>query len=282
MTGNYYYLVAGLPDIFLDEGKQPLSCVESSIDIRELLSRNDAELFSFLQYPFDNGNLISLLTQNGEAFDPRGRFSEDELTASLKVSDDLPEYMQSFLEAHRENRTPQQGLTPEDQLAWFFYEDACDNGNEFIREWFTFDRNLRNVLAGVNCRKELSHLDELGTDRDKAASVLVIGRDEVADAVLRSNAADFGIASQFPYVERVIALSRGDIQEFEKGIDNLRWEVLDEMTTFSYFSAEAVFAFFIKLTIVERWMALDPETGIEKRDRLLEELMASYAVPKEF
>jgi hypothetical protein len=282
MTGNYYYLVAGLPDLFLDEGKQPLSCIESISEIREQLSGCDAGLFSFLQYPFDNRNLVSLLTENSDVFDARGYFTEEELTASLKVPEDLPGYMQLFLEAHGENRSPQQGLTPEDRLAWFFYEEACDNANTFIREWFTFDRNLRNVIAGINCRKELSHLDELGTDRDKAASALVVGRDEVAEAVMRSNAADFGIASQFPYVERVVALARKDVQEFEKGIDNLRWEMLDEMTTFSYFGAETVFAFFIKLTIVERWMALDPETGKEKRDRLLEELMASYTVPREF
>lgn len=282
MTGNYYYLVAGFPDIFLDEGKQPLSCIECVGEIREQLSQTDTGLFSFLQYPFDNGNLISLLTKNGETFDPRGCFSEEDLTASLKVPDDLPEYMQLFLEAHRENRFPQQGLTPEDRLAWFFYEEVCENDNEFIREWFTFDRNLRNVIAGVNCRKELSHLDILATDRDKAAAVLLIGRDDVAEGILRSNAADFGVTSQFPYVERVVALARGDVQEFEKGIDNLRWEVLDEMTTFSYFGAETVFAFFIKLAIVERWMALDPQTGKEKRDRLLEELMASYAVPRQF
>ena len=282
MTGNYYYLVSGLPDIFLDEGKQPLSCVESIAEIRELLNIDDSKLFSSLQHPYDNRNLISLLTKNGETFDGRGCFDEEELTASLKVSDDLPQYMQQFLETYNENRSPQQGLTPEDQLAWFFYEAMCESENEFIREWFTFDLHLRNVVAGINCRKELSHLDELATDRDKASSVLIIGRDEVAEAILRSNAADFGITSEFPYVERVVALARGDVQEFEKGIDSLRWEVLDEMTTFSYFSAEAVFAFFIKLAIVERWMALDPETGKEKRDRLLEELMASYAVPKEF
>ena len=54
------------------------------------------------------------------------------------------------------------------------------------------------------------------------------------------------------------------------------------MTIASHFRAETVFAFFIKLTIVERWLALDPVAGKERLDRLLDELTASYSVPAEF
>jgi hypothetical protein len=282
MTSNYYYLVAGLPELLLDEGKQQLSTVDFIAEASEQLTPADMRLFNYLRLPFDNDNLLALLLKSGKPFDKRGSFEEDELAAALKVPDSLPDYLQRFLEAHRENRPPAPGLTPPDQLAWFFYEEMTAKTDPFIGEWYTFDSNLRNVIAGVNCRKGLDHLEDLSTDREKAAFAVVIGRDEVAEAILRSNAPDFGLSAVFPWADRIINLSRGPLNEFEKGIDTLRWDILNDLTLMSYFRAETVFAFFIKLTIVERWLALDPETGREHLDRLLDELSASYTVPANF
>lgn len=282
MTANYYYLVAGLPDLLLDEGKQQVSCLVFINEAAEQLKELDFNLFNLLRLPFDNKNLLSLILKSDHPYDNRGSIGEVDLAEGVKNPDMLPGYMELFVEAYRENRPPVQGLTPEDQLAWFFYEELTGHNEPFIREWYTFDLNLRNILAGLNCRKDLEHIDELATDRDKAFNAVIIGRDEVAESILRSNAQDFGLSAQLPWVEHVVSLSRGSIQEFEKGIDTLRWDILNEMTILSHFRAETVFAFFIKLIIVERWQALDPETGREQLERLLDELTASYEIPAAF
>lgn len=282
MTSNYYYLVAGLPELLLDTGKQQLACVDFLSEAAEQLTPADLRLLQLLQLPYDNDNLLSALLKTETPFDRRGSISEEDLAVAVKFPDELPEYMQRFVEEFRENRSPAPGLTPADQLAWFFYEAITEQSNEFIREWYTFDLHLRNVIAGINCRKELGHLEALATDREKAVASLIIGRDDVAEAILRSNAPDFGLATTLPWVERLVTLARGPVEEFEKGIDDLRWEMLDEMTIASHFRAETVFAFFIKLTIVERWLALDPISGKERLERLLDELTASYSVPTEF
>jgi hypothetical protein len=282
MTSNYYYLVAGLPEVLFDEGKQFLSCREFLLEAEEQLSERDLRLLNLLRSPFDNSNLLSLLLKTERPFDVRGSLSEETLTQGLKFPDELPQYMQRFLEAHHENRSPAPGLTQADLLAWFFYEEMAQEENGFIREWFSFDLQLRNVVAGINCRKELDHLEELATEREKPLAAVIVGRDEVAEALLRSNAPDFGLTVMVPWADRLFALSRGPMVEFEKGIDTLRWDILDEMTIASHFRAETVFSFFIKLTIVERWMALDPETGKEKLERLLDEITSSYSVPVNF
>ena len=282
MTSNYYYLVAGLPELLLDTGKQQLACTDFLGDAAEQLTPADLRLLQLLQLPYDNDNLLAMLLKTEAPFDKRGSISEEELSIALKFPDELPEYMQQFVEAQRENRPPASGLTPADQLAWFFYEAMVEQSNEFIREWYTFDLHLRNVIAGINCRKEFGHLEALATDREKAVASLIIGRDDVAEAILRSSAPDFGLAASLPWVERLVALGRGPVGEFEKGIDDLRWKMLDEMTIASHFRAETVFAFFIKCTIVERWLALDPVSGRERLDRMLDELTASYSVPVEF
>ena len=282
MSSNYYYLVAGLPDLLLDEGKQPISSVDFLYEATEQLFAADLNLLNLLRLPFDNQNLLSLLLKSGKAFDKKGSIDEDDLTAALKCADSLPDYMQRFIEGFRENRPPAPGLTAADQLAWFFYEEMTDHSDPFIREWYTFDLQLRNVLAGINSRKGLPHFDELATEREKAVSVLVIGRDDIAEAILRSNAPDFGLSTLLPWVDRLVTLSHSEMAEFEKGIDTVRWEILNEMTIASYFRAETVFAFFIKLTIVERWLLLDTKTGKVQLERLVEELTASYSVPVNF
>jgi hypothetical protein len=278
MATNYYYFVAGLPDLLLDEGKLSTTGVDFADEARQCLVDGDWRRFNLVRLPFDNDNLIGLLGKKEQVFDHRGSIDEATLAAGLKSPLELPEYMQHFLVAHREGRSPHPGLSVADQLAWFFYEAMTVLENDFIREWYSFDLRLRNVLAAFACRRNLQHLDALAIDRDAAASMVVIGRDEVAEAVLRSNAPDFGLSAQHPWVERVLGLSKSKPIEFEKGVDTLRWDMLSDMTIATYFQAETVFAFYIKLTMVERWRALDPAAGRERLDKLLEELGASHKV----
>jgi hypothetical protein len=274
MATNYYYFVTGLPDLLLDEGKQSTTCVDFAEEAQLNLIADDWLRFNLFQLPFDNANLVGLLDKKEHGFDRRGSIDETALSAGLKIPFELPEYMQHFLGAYREGRSPHPGLSAADQLAWYFYEAMTNHENEFIREWYTFDLHLRNILAAVACRRNLQHIDALATDRDPAASMIVIGRDEVAEAILRSSAPDFGLSARLPWVERLLGLLKSKL------IDSLRWDMLNDMTVATYFRAETVYAFYIKLTIVERWRALDPVIGKERLDRLLEELGKSYEAAK--
>jgi len=282
MSSNYYYLVAGLPEIILDEGRTRLACSEFTSEAREQLSDADFTAFSCLLYPFDNYNLVTLFDKLERPFDERGLFSEEDLAAGLKFPDDLPGYMAAFIESARENRFPVSGLTSADQLAWHFYGTMVAHEQPFISEWYSFDRTLRNLVAGINCRNNIEHLDALATDRDTSLTAAIIGRDDAAEAILRSNAADFGLGSLFTATEKVLALSHGSLADFDKGLDAIRWDTLGEMTESCYFSAETVFAFFVKLSMVERWQKLDPKTGQARLDKLIDELRTSYTAPSMF
>ncbi len=281
MASSYYFLVAGLPDISLDEGKNVPSFTDFIAETEEQVTGADRKLLKLIRLPFDNDNLISIL-ENKTDFDPKGNFSRDTLTSSIKNPEILPRYMQLFLEAYKESRQVFPGLINRDQLNWLFFDEVIANNNAFIKEWFTFELNLRNLVAGINSRKGLKHFDEMATERDRAVSTMIIGRNDVAELILRSNAPDFGLSSILPWTEKVLAISRGNLLEMEKGLDSLRWEMLNDMTTFSYFGIEKVLAFSIKLAIVERWKVLDPKTGRERLEMLAEELRAGFEMPVAF
>lgn len=276
MPRNYYYLVAGLPDIVLDGAKKGSTLLSFLDETLEQIAPDDAALIATLRLPYDNTNVITLLEKKEKPFDPRGRFSQEELEQEIKMAEQAPGYMQIFLEAYREGKLPYPSLSLEDQLSWLFYEEVTTSSNDFLREWFTFDQDLRNVLAGLNCKKysENNEHNELPLSRATA----IIGTGDVAEMVRKSTAPDFSLGAQYSWVEKVMSFDQTSLVAFEKNIDQLRWDMLDELTTFAYFQVETLCAFYIKLGIVERWLDLDPAFGKEKLNTLLKELEASYSI----
>jgi hypothetical protein len=280
MARNYYYLVAGLPELLLEEGKHAVPFRVVAEEIRQEAAPDEFGFVRAMTLPIDNKNLVNTLTRGGADFDDRGNFTREELA---KASVDLPEYMQVFIAAHKENRPLFPGLTPLDQLEWLFYEEMAESENAFVREWFEFEISLRNLLVGINVRKGLGHIEALATDRDRPAALTLVGRGEVAEAVLRSTAPDFGLSAAHPWVDRVLALGKSGLTEMERGIDELRWNMINELTMFTpFFHIETVAAFMLKLLIVERWMKLDAAAGKAKLDKLVGELMESFVMPEGF
>ena len=99
-----------------------------------------------------------------------------------------------------------EGYDP-DKLDAEFYRRALAHGNRFIREWFRFDLDLRNAtVAFLN--------DSLG-------------RPDGQDLVLLAERE----ADEFPEEEAVQdVLNRADLLQRERGLDDLRWQKIDELT----------------------------------------------------
>ena len=97
---------------------------------------------------------------------------------------------------------------------------------------------------------------------------------QLRNALVRIRAARMGRdASPFLRVERTVdaavekaatdAFSRPHPGEREREIDQFRWRQLDELAGLNSFSENAVFAYGLKLRILERWSAMDPLKGQE-------------------
>ena len=140
-------------------------------------------------------------------------------------------------------------LTPD------FYRTALAHRNRFIREYFRFDLSVRNAKVRYLNRA-------LG--RDPKKDVIILGEDD-------------GDQDGFEEAAKLDAILHGkDILERERGIDDLMWDKIDEMTVYDYFDIEAVLAFLAKLHIVERWYILDEKTGREMFRRLVDEVRGTF------
>jgi hypothetical protein len=134
-----------------------------------------------------------------------------------------------------------------------FYQKALKHGNRFIREWFRFDLDLRNtVVYYLN--------DSLGRPEEQDM-VLLEGRE----------------TEEFFELDAAKAvLNGGDILKREQGLDNLRWQKIDDLTMLDSLDLEILLGYVLKVKIIDRWMQLDPESGRALFRKLVEDIRSTY------
>ncbi len=272
MKRNYYYLVAGLQDITIDVHKLQFTQIAFRDELKSHIHPDDYSLAEMLFLQFDNANLLNLLLKNGKPFDLRGNFSLEWLEENIKEPISLPAYMVQFITAFKNKEQIMPDLSPENELSTLFFDQMMAHPNQFIRKWFEFELNVRNIVAALLARKY-----------EIAYEFQIIGSGETSNTIRKSHARDFGLGAEINYLDDLANFVRNEnIQEREKAIDDLRWKYLDDETFFEYFTMEKVLAFTIKLGIAERWLGIDKEHGNEMFRNLLKELQSSYKLPETF
>lgn len=256
---NYYCLVAGLPDLHVEDAKGFLPPEDLRAELIGQLSPADAKLLTLLYARYDNQNFLKYLKQHDAVLNPLGNLrTEDweELLGLMQEAENpqdsrLLPYFVSYYQYIQEEEHLTNGIAPEDYLSGLYFEYAMKVDNQFLRSWFEFNLNLNNLLTAIACRKH-------GYDQQK----LIIGHNEIARMLRHTHARDFGIGNLFEYTDEVIkAAEEIDLMEREKKIDALKWAWLDEHTFFNYFSVEKVLAFVLKTEMLERWKMLSFEAG---------------------
>ena len=279
---SYYYLVSSLPELVFQQAKLPFNIKDFKENLKSEVTPNDYGLVELLFLPYDNKNLINLLDKNDKPFDDRGIFSKEVLEYELNTKEPGPsqefpntplEYIHSFI-VHYYNEMPlNPNLSVEDQLTEYFYQFILLKvENEFVHRWFDFEKNLKNFITGQNAKRHEFYLEEK-----------IIGNDDVAHTIKTSKSKDFGLSQDLDYLIPVLnAYDNQNLLEREKQIDLVRWNYLNGLTTFHYFTIEKVLAYIIKLNIIERWINLDAEKGKKAFESIVNELQNSYEFPKEF
>ena len=272
MSRNYYYLVAGFPELSPDQKKLPFSLLELKQELAIHLHKDDYRLVSYLFLEYDNQNLLNLLLKTGKEFNPAGNLTREFLVDELKEPEKLPGYMKIFLENYKNDTPVKPKLSPENQLAWHYYDFLLGLKNDFLYKWFWFERDVKNIFAIFNSRK-------YGFDQESQ----VIGEYELTENARRSLSKDFGLANEYSYIEDVAEIyDETDFVSQEMAIDQLKWEYLNDMTVFSSFTLEKVLSLVIKFMITERWTKLEPAHGQASFSKILQNLEHNIEFSKDF
>lgn len=276
---QYHYLVAGLPDIRLDDNKIPISISELRSEVSDALSESDLEQVNLFFRKYDNQNLLGYLADKDASFNALGALTSDDFEGviqALKEEENpnlegIPTYLKSFV-SEIVNEVETGALSLEDRLNSLYYSEAIQASNSFIREWYQFNLNVRNVLVALNCRAF-----------DKEVDNYIVGSNEVAELLKSNTSRDFGLPVIFPWFDQVARIyDEKDFVKQEKMLDVLFWNFLEEESFFHYFSVERIFVYLQQLEIIERWISLDPEKGKEKFQTLINDMRGKVSFSSEF
>ena len=270
---QYYCLIAGLPNISLDDSKIPFSLSEFRNELDGILTDADKALIHLFFLKFDNQNLIAQLNLPDSDFDDKGSITFDEFQEFITVlkGEDRPpankkirayfvDFVRLYLAAQEADEKT--AVSWEDRLTTMYYNYAIECSNQFVSAWFELNLNINNVLTAITCRK-------YGMEK----ADYIIGNNETAENLRTSNARDFGLGNNMEYLPDVQRIAEEtDLLSREKKIDVLKWQWLEENTFFKSFSVESVFAYVIRLEMIERWTTLDRTLGEKTFRELIGEM----------
>jgi hypothetical protein len=270
--------VAGLPDLQLEDGKLRYTVADFREEIYPQLERKDRQLVDLFFLKEDNKNLLALLKDKDAKTVAEGNYSADELTEIIRTvrdgdarQKDVPAYLYEFAEEFL-TLAPEQTVLAEDLLAARYYRYGIDCGNAFVSEWMTFNLNVNNTLAALAARKYKMEV-----------APAIVGDNEVAQQLRSSAARDFGLTELIDYYEPLARIHELDNwMEREHKIDRLKWDWLEDKVFFHYFTVERIFAFLVRLDMIERWMTLDKEKGTALFRQLIAKLKEEAPMPEEF
>ena len=275
---NYYCLVAGLPDLSLEDGKLNYTVANFKSEIYPELSEKDRKLIDLFYLKFDNANLLKLLKDKEAVTDSEGNYSQDELLTLISAVREgdapdkkYPSYLYEFITAYLA-LSAEEFYRAEDMLSAYYYAYAMNCGNQFISSWFEFNLNINNILAALAARKYKMDVSQV-----------VVGNTDVSEMIRTSNARDFGLTEMLEYFEPILRISEiEELVEREKKIDFLKWNWMEDAVFFNYFTVERIFVFLLKLEMIGRWISMDKEKGSELFRQIIDKLKDEVQIPAEF
>jgi hypothetical protein len=242
----------------------------------EQLHPSDFDFARLLYLQYDNKNLLNRLLNRSEAFIPLGNYTEEFIDQEIKEPENIIAYMAQIINEVNEDIQQKGYREYENRLQELYYNYVLENKNSFLKQWFTFDKDVRNILSAINCHTY---------DYDIEDHIIATNsEDEVYSILLKGPPKFDTLVDMVPYVDEIFQVTESgmDITDKEKRIDFIKWRFIDEQTVFSYFTIEKILSYIIKLEIVERWLNMNRREGEQLFSRLVNDMAESYTFSEEY
>lgn len=244
---KYYFLVTYLPDLQRTDKKLKLRVADLLAE-RDQISASDWREIELLLLWGD----VFLLGQLLSGKDPEVEFTlydKEFWKEQIKAPKEVPPFLEEFLKGAAMGESF--GPAELNELYGLFYEHAeREATSRLLRDYFRFEKDLRNILAAVRARR----LGQAPLDH-------LVGSGEWVDQMGSSRADDFGLGREFPWIERL--LEARDPLGLEDAVEQILWEVLAERILHENFEFDVVLAYLLKLGLLERRLAQSEERGME-------------------
>lgn len=222
---KYYRLLSMLPALPETPEVPPVSLGQLVELLFEDLDEPDKALAMSLLGHLDCQNVEARL-QGYEVFDDRAVLTRE----ALDERNELPEYLQDFLEAHDSGASSDE--YPFDGLWKSFYtalvEVAESTGSDFLKDWASYEITLRDALAK-------SRAESLGEKPELRSAGVAVETAESHAPLLAAMA------------------EAANPMEAERLIDTARLAKIDSISGIDPFSTDAALAYLAATLILDRW-----------------------------
>ena len=120
-----------------------------------------------------------------------------------------------------------------------FYRASLSNKNSFIRNFFQFDKHVRNAkvayLKGTPYEEEFEE-----------------------------------------YVKIWNIFTVQNIIERERNLDKLIWNKVSDLVTYDFFNINVLLSFLVKAKMIQRWNKIDKKVGAELFEKYVKEVRGTY------
>ena len=254
---NYYYIVAGLPDLLFDNKNAGISSLDLKNELKPLLHKDDFDLCQLLFLEKNNRDLVNVL------FDNTNPKNQEKLESISSY-----QYIAKLLK-WREEQEEVSKFELENKVYSYYYEFVLQTSNSFLQKWFLFKLNMKNIFTTFNCIKFNYSIEN--------QLVKVKQNEEVYELLKNRQLKPEFFEDDVPMAKQIFSIAESDlkVEEKEKQLDSILWNYSEELSCYNYFSIEKILSFINKLMIVERWEMLDDEIGQNFLDQLMEDLKLS-------
>lgn len=266
---EYYFLASLLPR--LEIGHVPAL---GFFELKELMKMNlneaDGKQVKKLLTLIDLKNLRSLWT--GEPFDPRGNYSKEEFEELLLEepwpdNPDFPAYLKDYYSQSLLRDFLAQYPTKEERLLHFprlisrFLKTGEELESGFLRDYFEFERRWRLVMVGFRAKKAGRNIDVEFQHEDPTDPI-------VAQILGQKDAKVYEPPFEFKELKPIFDAYSHSPLELQKALYEYRFQVIVDLMDAQHFSIDRILGYIAQLIIVEDWLALDVQKGIEIIDKI--------------
>lgn len=253
---QYYFLSTLLHPLSFDAAPET-SFEELQIYLEDNLSSEDKENIRDIRRYYGVLNLRAFL--KGEEIDPRGNKDAAQIEEAFASHVGFPSYVYTFLENYT---TLKERIERFPSLLAQFFQHSLQLENSFLKQYFTFERSLRLVVAAFRAKRLGKNLCEEFIYEDP-------NEDLIAQLIALQDAPHFEPPEEFIALKPIYEKYRNSPLDIQRELDRFRCQTIDSFVDPSdLFSTNRILAYFAEYLIIEPWFKLDKNKGIKIVDTI--------------
>jgi hypothetical protein len=263
-VNEYYFLASLLPP--LEIGHVPsLGFAELKVLLDANIKASDRKKVREFLSLIDLENFRAIWA--GEPIDPRGNYNREQLETAL-VDQEWPSqelfapYLTDFLEKYR---------TPEDRLSHFplllsqFFADEIEKDNGFVSDYFAFQREFRLVMVGFRAKKLGKNIAAELQYEDASDPI-------VAQILAQKDSKVYEPPFEYKELKPIFEEYGQTPLELHKALYQYQFNHIIELWGSELFSLDRILNYMARLILVEKWLELDVQRGIQVVDKIEKEI----------